>query len=196
MSEKYVMLIDLASCSGCHACSVACKAEHRAPVGQTRHRVQYVEAGAYPSVQRTFVPTLCQHCTDAPCLSSCAVEAITRTESGAVVIDQELCIGSGACVEACPYGAIYLNPEDETAYKCDFCQDRLADGEQPACVATCPTDAIRFGSEDDRELAELLQAGEYGRWEPEKTGPRVWYKGLTQETETELKRINGGKEEK
>lgn len=181
------MLIDLNSCSGCHACSVACKAEHRAPTGYYRNTVQYVESGAFPNVKRKFVPTLCQHCADAPCLDSCSSEAIIRKENGAVIIDQERCTGAGLCVDACPYGAIYMDPTSYKAVKCDFCESRVGDGELPACTATCPTDAISFGFENDPEIKKKLKKGDYTRWDPEDVNPRIWYKGLDHQTELQLK---------
>jgi len=189
MGTKYTMLIDLDHCSGCHACSVACKAEHQVPTGQFRHTVQYVEAGAFPQVSRKFIPTLCQHCTDTPCIKVCAVGAIEKRDSGAIVINQERCVGSGQCVDACPYGAIYMDPVSMTAAKCDFCESRVAEGELPACAATCPTDAIQFGFEDDPHIRESIAKGGYTRWDPEPTAPRVLYKGLG-ETQQKLKRIN------
>jgi tetrathionate reductase subunit B len=185
-----MMLIDVNSCSGCHACSVACKAEHRAPIGYHRHTVQYVESGSFPHVSRNFIPTLCQHCTDTPCIKVCAVDAIVKKDSGAIVIDQDACIGTGLCVDACPYGAIYMDPLSMTAMKCDFCESRVEKGEQPACVATCPTDAIKFGFEDDPDIQKSLEKGDYKKWEPEATNPRVLYKGLDPQTEKKLKRIN------
>jgi tetrathionate reductase subunit B len=188
--SKFMMLIDLDSCSGCHACSVACKAEHRAPTGHFRHTVQYVESGIFPQVGRKFVPTLCQHCTDTPCIQVCAVNAIVKKDSGAIIIDQDACIGSGLCVDACPYGAIYMDPHSMTAVKCDFCESRVEEGELPACAATCPTDAIVFGFEDDPVIQHTLTKGGYSRWEPEATGPRVLYKGLDEQTQLKLKRIN------
>lgn len=191
---SYTMLIDLDICSGCHACSVACKAEHRAPTGSFRHRVQTAQSGSFPLVTRQFIPTLCQHCTDAPCIPACPTEAIQRTESGAVLIDPEMCVGTGSCVEACPYGAIYYDLDTSQAVKCDFCQDRLAEGEQPACAATCPTDAILFGFSDEPVLAEALKGGKYAQWEPKATGPSVWYKGLTADSLNQLTRINDPKE--
>ncbi|MFD2922794.1 4Fe-4S dicluster domain-containing protein [Halobacillus naozhouensis] len=196
MNSKYTMLIDLDSCSGCHACSVACKAEHQVPIGKNRHTVQYVENGEFPHVTRNFIPTLCQHCTDAPCMEVCAVSAITIKESGAIVIDQEQCIGTSACVDACPYGAIYMDPTSFKAMKCDFCESRVEGGELPACAATCPTDAIQFAFEDDPKIQQALEKGKYTRWEPESTQPRVWYKGLDHQTESKLKRINHLREEK
>lgn len=194
MNSSYVMLIDINSCSGCHACSVSCKAEHRAPLGSFRHTVQTLEKGTFPSPSRAFVPTLCQHCTNAPCLTACGVQAIQRTEEGIVRIDSEACIGSGTCVEACPYGAIYMSPITNQAEKCDFCMDRLKEGEQPACVSTCPTDAIVFGKEDGPQVIEWINSGSYSRWEPEPTGPRVWYKGLDAEQQKKLTKINSLRE--
>jgi len=190
MTRHVTMLIDLNSCSGCHACSVACKAEHLVPIGSHRHTVQYVESGTFPHTTRKFIPTLCQHCTDAPCLAACSAAAIRQTESGAIVIDQDRCIGSESCVTACPYGAIYMDPSSDTAVKCDFCETRVGDGELPACAATCPTEAIQFGFEDEPHIQLALKQGHYSRWEPEETGPRVWYQGLDWETEKRLKRIN------
>jgi tetrathionate reductase subunit B len=196
VAQKHIMLIDLNSCSGCHACSVACKAEHQVPIGNHRHTVQYVENGTFPHVTRKFIPTLCQHCTDTPCIEVCAVNAITKKESGAIVIDQDQCIGTGVCVDACPYGAIYMDPLSVKAMKCDFCESRVEEGELPACAATCPTDAIQFGFEDDPKLKQMLEEGGYSRWEPEATQPRVWYRGLDHQTEKKLKRINRSGEEK
>ena len=189
--SRYVMLIDLDSCSGCHACSVACKAEHRAPLGQFRTRVQTVLSGSFPAVRQRFVPTLCQHCVDAPCLKVCPTEAIVRTEEGIVQVDADRCAGTGVCVPSCPYGAIFLDKRDGIAQKCDFCEDRLTDGEEPACVATCPTDALHFGPTDRADIAQWLADGKYAdQWERENTQPRVWYRGLDQETKEKLRPID------
>jgi len=190
----YVMLVDVDSCSGCHACSVACKAEHRAPIGQFRTRVQSLTSGTYPQVKRRFVPTLCQHCVDAPCLSACPAGAIVRTVDGQVLVEENRCIGSGDCVPACPYGAIFRDDEG-TAKKCDFCEERVADGDNPACVATCPTDALHFGRVDDEQIVQQLQLGDYEmQWVPAgRTQPRVYYKGLTPAAANSLSRINQDK---
>lgn len=191
--EKFAMFIDLDSCSGCHACSVACKAEHRTEKGEFRTRLQTVDSGSYPAVSRQFVPTMCQHCEDAPCIAACPTQAIKRKENGAVVIDQDLCVGSGPCVDACPYGAIHID-EEFTAQKCDLCQDRLAENESPACMATCPTDAIQFGLETEDHIQSLMQNDQYqgalSKWEVDDTKPRLYYKGLKEETMKRLKRIN------
>lgn len=188
-----MMLIGLNSCSGCHACSVACKTEHRASIGYHRNTVQYVESGTFPNVKRKFVPTLCQHCTDLPCHKACSFDAIIRKENGTIIIDQERCTGSGLCVHACPYGAIYMDPSSYKASKCDFCESWVEGGELPACTATCPTNAILFGFEDDFKIQQALGNGGYTQWEPEATKPRVLYKGLDHQTELKLKQINHSK---
>lgn len=195
MASPYTMLIDLNRCSGCHACSVACKAEHRAPTDFFRHTVQYIENGSFPNVSRTFIPTLCQHCEDAPCLDVCPTNAIFQKEDGSVLIDKDRCIGAGICEDACPYGAIYVNPESGIADKCDFCESRVKEGELPACSATCPTDAILFGHENDFKIKKALEIGGYTQWDPEATKPLVWYKGLNQDSKRNLKRINLSQED-
>jgi len=190
-SAGVIMLIDLDSCSGCHACSVACKAEHRAPFLHFRTRVQTLESGQFPQVQQRFVPTLCQHCVDAPCLAACPTSAIVRAESGVIQIDDTRCVGSGDCVPACPYGAIFVNPDDGVAHKCDFCEERVAVGEAPACVATCPTDALHFGTVQDPEIATLINSGAYAtQWDRGETRPRVWYRGLDRALASRLVPIN------
>jgi len=157
-------------------------------------RVQTVEYGAYPNVTRQFVPTLCQHCEDAPCIPACPTAAIGQNDSGIVTIDGEACVGSGACVSACPYGAIYIDEETQTANKCDLCQDRVGEGELPACVATCPTDAIRWIANDGNAATDNGPNGKTRadgvNWELASTRPRLQYKGLKAETARRLSRIN------
>ncbi len=178
MNEPLLMLVDLTSCSGCHACAVACKAEHRPVPGTQRLRVQYVEQGAFPAVARTFIPTLCQHCADAPCIAACPVDAIGRAPDGTVSIDQAACVCSGPCVSACPYGAIALDLGAGAAAKCDWCADLRGRGERTACEATCPTEAILVAAADDPRVVAELARGGYTAWEPEPTAPRVRYRAL------------------
>jgi molybdopterin-containing oxidoreductase family iron-sulfur binding subunit len=135
-------------------------------------RVLNVETGKYPNVRRLYIPVLCNHCEDAPCLKACPNKAIFRRRDGLVLIDQDRCRGTGACVTACPYGNIvlhrsedwYLN-EDEpyerdfvkprlkpgVARKCTYCAHRLDEGLKPACVVACPTTARIFGDLEDSE---------------------------------------------
>lgn len=166
------MLIDLTRCIGCDACTVACKQENGTPVDVFFARVLNVEYGTYPNVKRVYIPVLCNHCDDAPCLKSCPNKAIIRRQDGIVLIDQDRCRGTGACVSACPYGNIYLNTHDHwylnpdepyerdfvkprlrrnVARKCTYCAHRVDEGLDPACVVACPTTARIFGDMDDSD---------------------------------------------
>jgi tetrathionate reductase subunit B len=149
---RYGMLIDLRRCTGCHGCSVACKAEFDVPLGATRSWVEYVEKGNYPTVSRSFLPRLCNQCTNPPCVPVCPVNATwKREEDGIVVIDSDICIGCKYCIQACPYDARFLNPVTGAADKCDFCLHRVEQGLVPSCVNTCVADARIFGDLNDPE---------------------------------------------
>ena len=141
--KRVGMVVDLRRCVGCHACSISCKTENEVPLGNFRNRVRYLED---PEAQQlSFLPLLCMHCQDAPCLDACPTEAVTRLEDGRVVINQDNCCGMKACMAACPYGAIYLDEKTGRADKCDLCTHRTSLDLEPACVASCPADALRYG---------------------------------------------------
>lgn len=172
------MLIDLNTCIGCHACSVACKAEFDVPLGVFRDTVKYVEDGEYPNATRHFIPVLCNHCEDAPCLDACPTDAISRQPDGEVVINEGDCNLNRFCMAACPYGAIYEDPQLGVAQKCTFCEHRTADGRQPACVDACPTGCRIFGDLDDPDsaIAQQVAKNETSVWKPDaETSPRVFY---------------------
>ena len=155
----YGMLIDLRRCIGCHACSVACKAEFDVPLGKTRSWVEYVEKGRYPNVSRSFLPRLCNHCTHPPCVPVCPTGATwKREEDGIVVVDPDICIGCKYCIQACPYDARFLNPVTGVADKCDFCLHRVSQGLAPACVETCIGRARIFGdlNDPDSEISRMI----------------------------------------
>lgn len=162
---RYGMVIDTRKCKGCHACSVACKSEFDVPLGTVRSWVEFIEAGDYPSVERQFMPRLCNHCKDAACVKICPVEAAyKREEDGVVVFDQEACISCKKCVDGddklpgCPYEAPFMNPVTGKAQKCDFCLHRVTEGVAPACVNTCPSRARVFGdlNDPDSEVSKLV----------------------------------------
>lgn len=147
---QYGMLIDLRKCIGCQACSIACKAEFDVPLGNTRSWVEYVEKGAFPNVGRSFLPRLCNHCSNPPCVTVCPTGATyKRAQDGVVVVDTGVCIGCKYCVQACPYDARFLNPVTGFADKCDFCVHRVSRGVAPSCVNTCPSGARIFGDLND-----------------------------------------------
>lgn len=172
------MLIDLRTCIGCHACSVSCKAEFDVPLGVFRDTVKYVEEGRYPKAKRHFIPVLCNHCEDAPCLKACPTSAIEKLEDGQVVINKGDCNTNRFCMAACPYGAIYVDPEENVAQKCTFCEHRTAQGMQPACVDACPTKCRTFGDLDDPKslIARKIANNTTRVWKAEAgTRPKVFY---------------------
>ena len=171
------------SCIGCHACTVACKSEHDVPLGVNRTWLKYIETGEFPNTGRSFSVMRCNHCDDAPCMTICPTSALHRAPNGVVDFDDSRCIGCKACMNACPYDAIYINPETNTAHKCNFCNHRVEVGLEPACVVVCPTHAIVTGDLDDPDSAvsKIVARDKTAVRAPEQgTNPKVFYRGVDQ----------------
>jgi tetrathionate reductase subunit B len=175
---QYGMIIDLERCVGCHACTIACKAEWEVPVEFGRNWVKRLGPSKVGNeLASTYYPGLCNHCAKPPCVDVCPADPVEMTFkdatsgktttlsvaatwkdpfNGTVQIDKSRCIGCGACVESCPYEARYINPamvddvsSDGKADKCTYCMPRVEAGLVPACVQTCITNARIFGDLDD-----------------------------------------------
>jgi Fe-S-cluster-containing dehydrogenase component len=197
---RYGMAIDLSRCVGCHACAMACKAEHGTPSGVWWGKVLTRETGKYPNARIIYWPVLCMHCENAPCEQVCPTGATYRRADGIVAVDYDKCMGCGYCRIACPYDArsfvekiepcfpeFGLTPYEDLMYqkhqegvveKCNFCLDRLAQGEEPACVTTCPALARYFGDLDDpnSEVSKLIARRDGFQLLPELgTNPAVYY---------------------
>jgi molybdopterin-containing oxidoreductase family iron-sulfur binding subunit len=200
---KWGMVFDLRRCIGCNACTVACKQENSLPNGVFFTKTLSEEIGEFPKTTRMYIPTLCNHCEDAPCERVCPTGATYTRADGIVLVDKDKCIGCGSCIVACPYdqrtrlepemlteglfGNGQLTPFEQqgyerwtagTAVKCTFCNERVDAGLDPACVATCPTEARIFGDlEDPESKVRRLIHERHGRQPmPEKnTNPRVFY---------------------
>jgi Fe-S-cluster-containing dehydrogenase component len=184
-SPRWVKVLDQSRCIGCHACTTACKSENEVPVGVTRTYVKSVDVGVFPQARRAFQVTRCNQCEDAPCVAACPTQAMYRREDGIVDFDKGVCIGCKACMAACPYDAIFINPEDHSAEKCNMCAHRLDVGLEPACVTVCPTEAILVGDLNDpaSQVAQVIERQPVQVRRPEKeTRPGVFYKGAHQAT--------------
>jgi Fe-S-cluster-containing dehydrogenase component/formate-dependent nitrite reductase membrane component NrfD len=175
---NYGFVIDNRKCIGCHACTVACKTENHVPLGVNRTWVKYVEKGRFPNTRRYFQVTRCNHCADPPCVEICPVSAMFQRKDGIVDFDSDACIGCKACMQACPYDAIYIDPERHTAAKCNYCAHRTEVGLEPACVTVCPEQAIVAGDLDlpEGNLAQLLERNTVRVRRPEQgTRPKLYY---------------------
>ena len=203
--RHYGMGVDVAKCIGCGRCVYACKTENDVPMGPGTFNTwieRYVIktdgevvvdspeggiAGFPPTttesdMRRTFfVPKLCNHCENPPCVQVCPVGATFITPDGVVLVDEDYCIGCRYCIQACPYGARWFHPEKHVAAKCTFCYHRITKGLQPACVEACPTGARIFGEVEGRAtpLARFIRFNDLQVLKPHlNTKPKVYYANL------------------
>jgi Fe-S-cluster-containing dehydrogenase component/formate-dependent nitrite reductase membrane component NrfD len=178
---RYGFVIDQDRCIGCHACTVACKEEHQVPVGVFRTWVKHIEKGDFPHTSRHFGVMRCNHCDDSPCTEICPTSALYRRPDGIVDFDNRRCIGCKACMQACPYDALYIDPNSNTAAKCNFCAHRVEMSLEPACVIVCPTQAILAGDLDNpgSKVSRTVANKKVSVRKPQKgTQPKLFYVGI------------------
>jgi Fe-S-cluster-containing dehydrogenase component/formate-dependent nitrite reductase membrane component NrfD len=178
---RYGFVIDHNRCIGCHACTVACKEEHNVPLGVFRTWVKYIEKGEFPNTSRHFGVMRCNHCDAAPCVEICPTGALFRRDDGIVDFDNSRCIGCKSCMQACPYDALYIDPNSNTAAKCNFCAHRIELNLEPACVIVCPTRAIIAGDLDDPQsgISHMVATQKVAARKPQKgTNPKLFYAGI------------------
>jgi tetrathionate reductase subunit B len=180
-ASNYSIVIDTRKCVGCNACTVACKYENDVPANNYRSWVFQKDKGKYPDVLRAKIPHYCNQCKKAPCIPVCPVKATGYDTGGIITIDQDVCIGCGACVEACPYSMRYMNNKLQKADKCNMCFNRVTSGLLPACVSNCVAHALYFGDLNDpgSTVSQLLKKHKSDVLVPEHgTKPNVYYIGL------------------
>ncbi len=150
---KKVIVADERRCLACKSCVIECAMAHSEAVSlaeaagaETPPQARiHVEA-----VGELSVPLQCRHCENAPCMTVCPTEAISRiNEQSPVILNQDSCIGCKLCILVCPFGVIDLSRTGKSAIKCDLCIERITEGDEPACVTACPTRALQYRDIDD-----------------------------------------------
>jgi carbon-monoxide dehydrogenase iron sulfur subunit len=140
------ILIKEEYCMGCRLCEIHCRVQH----SKSKDIIRVYKGKEPRPLPRIIVEEKgyqsfalqCRHCEDAPCLEACITGAMYRDEkTGAVLCDEDKCVGCWMCIMVCPFGVISRNLEGrKVASKCDLCLGE----EMPVCVKSCPNEAIVF----------------------------------------------------
>lgn len=158
MAKQLAFYFDSSICTNCKACQIACQDKNDLPASIRWRRVVQYGGGNWVSQSNVMVPNniftyslsvACMHCEEPICVQVCPTAALAKRDDGLVLIDQSKCIGCRYCEWACPYGAPHFNETTGVMTKCTFCEDLLAQGEQPACVSSCVMRALDFGELDE-----------------------------------------------
>jgi anaerobic dimethyl sulfoxide reductase subunit B (iron-sulfur subunit) len=170
MLKKPAFFLDIQICTGCKTCIIACKDKNDLPMGIRWRRVVEFTGGDWicradgtftHNVFAYYISVSCNHCQDPICVQACPSTAMNQDAQGIVTVDPEKCLGCRYCEWACPYSAPQFDESQRQMTKCDFCRDKLMQGDVPACVAGCPTRALQFGEYDElaaRHGSVLLMA--------------------------------------
>ena len=188
--KKWNLIVDIENCTNCNVCTVAVQDEH---VGNSfpgyseempKHGHRWIEImrkerGAGNATDVAYLPTMCQHCDDAPCIKS-APDVVRKRPDGIVIIDPEKAKGRKDLVDSCPYGAIWWNEEKQLPQHWIFDAHLLDAGwKEPRCVTVCATKALQSVKVDDDEMARLIDEQQLDVFHAEyETKPRVYYKNL------------------
>nr|MBN2277378.1 4Fe-4S dicluster domain-containing protein [candidate division Zixibacteria bacterium] len=151
------ILTDITRCIGCLECVTACKKVNHLETDVPREwqKMDGLSARNWTSIlqlpENHYVRKQCRHCIDPACASACPVGALHTTPEGAVVYDNDKCLGCRYCMMACPYGIPRYDWDDTVPYirKCILCYDRIKEGKQPACTEICPKEATIFGEREE-----------------------------------------------
>jgi Fe-S-cluster-containing dehydrogenase component len=191
MTAKWNMIVDIERCNNCRACFLAVKDEHtgnefpgyaaeQPPLGHNWLEIERKERGTYPLVDAHFMPVMCNHCDDAPCMKVAKNGAIKKRDDGIVIIDPVKAKGQKEIVEACPYGAVSWNEEKQIPQIWIFDAHLLDEGwTKTRAEQSCPTDVFRSVKVEDAEMARIQGEEELAVLQPELgTKPRIYYKNL------------------
>ncbi len=152
--RDYFIYQDQKRCIGCRACELHCKTKNDVPVGAGFCKIVPVGPkmmAGVPRIQFIFMP--CFQCEEPWCVSACPTGAMAkRDRNGIVSVDDSACIGCKACIIASPWCAAQWNAHTGKAFKCDYCEDRLDQGLEPACVTGCTTAALKWTSPSESSM--------------------------------------------
>lgn len=188
--SQWNLIVDVARCENCANCVLANKDEyvgndfpgysvthdlHGPGTIQIHRRVR----GEGHLVDAAYLPTLCNHCADAPCVKA-GQGAVTQRPDGIVIIDPVKAKGRKDLVEACPYGAIVWNAQALLPQNWIFDAHLLDQGwTEPRCTQACPTDALQALKVDASTMAQQVKEQQLEVLKPELgTRPRVYYRNL------------------
>ncbi|NKB50207.1 MAG: oxidoreductase [Alphaproteobacteria bacterium] len=188
--KKWNLIVDVANCTNCNLCTLAVQDEHEGNAfagyaeAMPKHGHRWIEIerrerGTPPVTDVAYLPTMCQHCDNAPCIAA-APDAITKRDDGIVLIDPVKAKGRKDIVDACPYGAIWWNEEKQVPQHWFFDAHLLDTGwQEPRCVTVCATNALKAVKVEDTEMQQLIEEQELEPLRPDlETQPRVHYKNL------------------
>lgn len=191
MAAKWNLIVDVDRCDNCRACFIAVKDEYagndfpgysaaQPPLGQNWLDIERKERGSYPTVEAHFVPVMCNHCDDAPCMKAARDGAVRKRDDGIVIIDPEKSKGQKQIVDACPYGAISWNQEKQIPQAWTFDAHLLDQGwTKTRAEQACPTNTYRTIKVEDAEMQRIAAEEGLEVRRPELgTRPRVWYRNL------------------
>ncbi len=189
--SKWNLIVDVARCDNCRLCFLAVKDEYigndhpgvsaaQPVLGHNWLDIKRKERGTYPIVQARFLPVMCNHCDDAPCMKAARAGAVSKREDGIVIIDPEKSKGQKQIVDSCPYGAISWNEEKQIPQAWPFDAHLLDEGwTKTRGEQACPTQVFRTIKVDDAEIQRIRAAEGLEILKPELgTKPRVYYKNL------------------
>jgi Fe-S-cluster-containing dehydrogenase component len=189
--SKWNMIIDVAECTNCQLCTLSAMDEYvgndwpgyAAAMPKHGHRwidILQKERGQVPTIDIAYVPTMCNHCDNAPCIKAAGDGVIAKRDDGIVLIDPVKAKGRKDLVDACPYGHIWWNEEREIPQAWPFDAHLIDDGwNQTRGQQACPTGAMRAVKLDDAEMARMAEDEGLDVMKPEiGTKPRVYYRNL------------------
>jgi Fe-S-cluster-containing dehydrogenase component len=207
--KKWNLIVDVAKCTNCNCCTLASQDEHvgnefpgySAPMPKHGNRwidIRSKERGSGPLVDVAYLPVMCQHCDDAPCMKAAKNGAVTKRADGIVHIDPVKAKGQKAIADACPYGAVRWNEELQLPQHWFFDAHLIDRGwKEPRCAQVCATGALKAVKVTDEEMTAIKSREGLRELQPESaTKPRVHYKNLHRYTHefvggTIIKTVNG-----